>query len=578
MKKKKYSRITSKLLHQIFLIYSVIFGLMAILILSASAGILLYSTNRTISADVSLISDSFNTYWKNIQEKSYLLTSMDELHTLLKLYAEEPSEENYQRINLSLNSFRASDSKLIFVMMEDSSETVFHSINYANSGISDFIRSQEGYKEVLSKKTSLLSPVLTEGFSGVSSPYCYYLTTHTINGEDYLVTLCYDAQTLVQNIQTESQNLDTLQLYNTSGLCLYQTPESDTAREFPDFIRDSAATSGRHLNLNGYQYYEMDYYYSTYAIGTVSLSHLFQNLLLVVALLFVIYFVPLLSVSIYLIPVNERLLQPIGELTRNVQDFSLGQQPIQIYATGDEIEDLSRSFQKMSININQQSEALTQKEHEKAVTYYKLLTTQLDPHFIYNTMNIINILARQQAYEDIIRVNTALTRVLRERLNTQNTTLEEVQYEIQTLKQYQVIMDYRYHNQVQVDYDIESSVLTRKIPKNILQPLIENSYYHGLTRDDGTITGNIGIVIYAMDEELVIEISDDGQGMSPERLQDVRSLFQSSASSPDEDAHIGIANIYNRIQYLYGNNFTMDIQSEPGHGTTIVLTLPLDTL
>ncbi len=102
------------------------------------------------------------------------------------------------------------------------------------------------------------------------------------------------------------------------------------------------------------------------------------------------------------------------------------------------------------------------------------MTTQMDPHFIYNTMNIINILARKGEFEDIVKVNTALTRVLRERLNTQNTAFEEVAHEIEALKQYQLIMDYRYHNQVAVEYDIDEAVLHKKIPKNILQPLLEN--------------------------------------------------------------------------------------------------------
>ena len=173
------------------------------------------------------------------------------------------------------------------------------------------------------------------------------------------------------------------------------------------------------------------------------------------------------------------MLRPISLLRDQVKKFSIGDEPVQFFETEDEIGELSHSFYDMAVNINQQSSELSRKEYEKAVTYYKLLTTQLDPHFIYNTMNIINILARQGAYEDIIKVNTALTRVLRERLNTQNTTFENVSNEIVTLKQYQLIMDYRYHNQVKVEYDIDESILDKKIPKNILQPLVENAYYHG---------------------------------------------------------------------------------------------------
>lgn len=260
-----------------------------------------------------------------------------------------------------------------------------------------------------------------------------------------------------------------------------------------------------------------------------------------------------------------------------MKKFSIGDEPVQFFETEDEIGELSHSFYDMAVNINQQSSELSRKEYEKAVTYYKLLTTQLDPHFIYNTMNIINILARQGAYEDIIKVNTALTRVLRERLNTQNTTFENVSNEIVTLKQYQLIMDYRYHNQVKVEYDIDESILDKKIPKNILQPLVENAYYHGLSADTGEIQGNIEILIYPLEDELIIEISDDGKGFSEKRLMEIRENLKHATMHKEKEAHIGMENIYRRISYLYGDNFSMDIQSEEGHGSTIVLTFPLET-
>ena len=271
------------------------------------------------------------------------------------------------------------------------------------------------------------------------------------------------------------------------------------------------------------------------------------------------------------------MLLPISYLRNQVNEFSIGDEPVQLFDSEDEIGELSRSFYDMAVNINQQSKELSQKEYEKAVTYYKLLTTQLDPHFIYNTMNIINILARQGAYEDIIKVNTALTRVLRERLNTQNTTFEEVGREIEALQQYQLIMDYRYHNQVTVEYDVDESILEKKIPKNILQPLMENSYYHGLSTDSGEIQGNIEILIYPLENELIIEISDNGKGFSEKRLEEIRDNLKHATLHKEKEAHIGMENIYRRISYLYGNHFSMEIQSEEGHGSTVILTFPLET-
>lgn len=101
---------------------------------------------------------------------------------------------------------------------------------------------------------------------------------------------------------------------------------------------------------------------------------------------------------------NDKMLLPISYLRNQVNEFSIGDEPVQLFDSEDEIGELSRSFYDMAVNINKQSKELSQKEYEKAVTYYKLLTTQLDPHFIYNTMNIINILARQEHMKILSRL------------------------------------------------------------------------------------------------------------------------------------------------------------------------------
>lgn len=570
-----HSKITRKLIHRFLMVYTVIFLILALLILTASGVLMLRSARQTTYSSTALSRDALYSFERGIQEKTYFLTSLDSLEALMKAYRQDPSAENYERVNLCLGSFQSSDSNLHFVMVEDEEGTLFHSINYASTGIMEFLQNQEAYLDMADKTASYFSPIITEGFSGYQSPYCYYLTRQPLLGSTCLITLCYDAQSLVQSLQSESQRLSSLEIYNSYEECIYPSSGSEAPSAFPGFLHENAALSYGFLDFSGYHYVTMDTYSSSYIIGTIALEELLADFLLLALGLFAVYFIPLAFALFAVFPVSDRLLAPIRDLTDKVRRFTLGSAPVELCLTGDEIEDLSRSFHQMTLDINSQAQMIAQSEREKAVTYYKLLTTQLDPHFIYNTMNIINILARNQAYEDIIRVNTALTRVLRERLNTQNTTFERISKEIETLKQYQLIMDYRYHNQVQIDYQVDSSVLSNRIPKNILQPLVENSYYHGLTREDGVIQGNISILIYPLNQELVIEISDDGIGFEPQKLKKIRQNLSSLKEHPDEEAHIGIENICRRIRYLYQTDFSIDIQSEPGFGAAIILTLPL---
>lgn len=573
---KIHSKITRKLLHRFFSIYTIIFCILASLVLAGSIFLLLNNIRRTAALSVSAISDALYTFERNIQEKAYFLISMDELTELLSAYYQSPNEVNRARINLYLGSFQTADSNLRYIMLDDGNGTVFHSINHSSSGIEHFLQSQPSYQEMYSLDSSYFSPILTEGFSDTSAPYCYFVTRRHILQDTYMITLCYEARPLLLSIENGSQNLDSLQIYNGQRECFYQSgSSSDTS--YPDYLSNFSTLSGGFLSAGGYHYVALDSYSSSYIVGTLSLSTLLSRFLILAAVLLSVYFIPLILALLSVIRINDRLLAPIGQLTEEISSFSLGQEPIHIYSTQDEIEDLSRSFHAMTLDINQQANMISQKEREKAVTYYQLLTTQLDPHFIYNTMNIINILARDHSYEDIIRVNTALTRVLRERLNTQNTTFEKIRKEIETLQQYQIIMDYRYHHQVSIEYDIDPSVWDQRIPKNILQPLAENSYYHGLSDEDGEIQGTIGVFIYPVDEELILEISDDGRGFTPDSLQKVLESFHTEGESfQDQRAHIGLNNIYRRLGYLYQDQFSMEIRSEPDCGATIILTLPMN--
>ena len=226
----------------------------------------------------------------------------------------------------------------------------------------------------------------------------------------------------------------------------------------------------------------------------------------------------------------------------------------------------------MVLAINRQVQDIQAKERENAVVSYKLLATQIDPHFIYNTMNIINIMAHQGKTDEVVEVNTALTRILRERLNSKLSILDTVRNEYETMLQFATIMDYRYGHQIWVHYDISESLMDHQIPKNLLQPLVENSFYHGFGHLEAPLSGHIDIMIYPAEDEIVIEVSDDGHGMSQKRIEDI--LNQSYEIYKDKKPHIGLHNIRQRLQYIYGEKGQMEIHSTEGIGTTVILTLP----
>lgn len=164
-------------------------------------------------------------------------------------------------------------------------------------------------------------------------------------------------------------------------------------------------------------------------------------------------------------------------------------------------------------------------------------------------MNIINIMARRGNSEAIIEINSALIKILRERLNSKLSISATIEHELETLYQYNLIMDYRYENKIKTKVAVDETLLQKKIPKNILQPLSENAFFHGFGNTSFKQEGCIDILIYSVEQELVIEVSDNGAGMSEDRL--TMLLNHSYHIYDDNKPHIGLDNIRQRLDYVY---------------------------
>lgn len=259
-------------------------------------------------------------------------------------------------------------------------------------------------------------------------------------------------------------------------------------------------------------------------------------------------------------------------LSKCISTYSAGQTLILDIHTGDEIEQLCTTVNQMIEKINNQIEDIRRKEHENYITQYSLLATQIDPHFVYNALNIISIMARQSGQNDIIEVNTALSKILRERFSTKTSIFETIENCLDTIQQYHTIMKYRYKNSVQINISAETHTLPEKIPKNLLIPIIENAYYHGLTNEDGDIIGSIDISIYTIDNEIVIEISDDEIGIPQEKLSYL--LEHNFQTIQNDRTHIGLSNVYERLSYIYHDQFSIHVDSTLGFGTTFSITIP----
>lgn len=239
-----------------------------------------------------------------------------------------------------------------------------------------------------------------------------------------------------------------------------------------------------------------------------------------------------------------------------------------------ESEEVIKKFKEI-MNTNELINA-TKKQSE-----YLALQNQINPHFLYNTLEGIRGETLNAGLENVAKMTEALATFFRYTIsNVENlVTLED---ELSNIYNYYIIQQYRFGERVNlsIEYDseIEAEILRCRLPKLTLQPIVENAIYHGIERKVGK--GHLRVKIEATSSRLIITISDDGIGMAEERLAEINNKLNSSSFEhikADSEVRGGIAvvNVNNRIRLLFGEEFGIYIYSTLNVGTDVEITLPL---
>lgn len=230
----------------------------------------------------------------------------------------------------------------------------------------------------------------------------------------------------------------------------------------------------------------------------------------------------------------------------------------------DEYALLQRSFNKMSMHIKELIEEVYQAQISKQETEMKLLYAQINPHFLYNTLDIIHWSALRIEAKEIAEVTESLAKFLRLSLNEGKEHIS-VANEVLEVSKYMEIINFRYRGAIQLVTDIEAGIEDIMMIKMILQPLVENSVVHGIRPKPGK-AGTIVIRAYQEGQYLVVEVVDDGVGIPEARLE---ALFEM------ESRGYGVKNVHQRIQVYYGKECGLQFYSNPGMGCRAVAKLKI---
>lgn len=230
-----------------------------------------------------------------------------------------------------------------------------------------------------------------------------------------------------------------------------------------------------------------------------------------------------------------------------------------------EVQELSASFGHMVLRIQQLMTTVREEEVNLRKTELKALQAQINPHFLYNTLDSIAWMCEQGRNADAVKMVHALARLFRISIS-RGHELIPIQKEIEHAESYLQIQKYRYKNQFTYEFDVEPECLDYYCNKITLQPIIENAINHGL--DLLVEEGHIAVRVFQQGEDIVFCVQDNGVGMTAEQIE---SIMQ---HGPHDRTGIGIKNVNDRLKIYFGKSYGLHITSEPDVGTCVEIRMP----
>lgn len=298
----------------------------------------------------------------------------------------------------------------------------------------------------------------------------------------------------------------------------------------------------------------------------ISFSGVKTRLFIVFVILLILFLLVLINYYI-----SSRITNPIHELENSVGELEDGNLEAEISIKGSyEIQHLGRSITSMAQQIQVLMKDIVAEHESKRKSEFDTLQSQINPHFLYNTLDIIVWMIENEQKSEAVKVVTALARFFRISLS-RGKSIIRVSDELEHVRSYLMIQHMRFKNKFTYQIQADDDVLEMASLKLMLQPLVENAIYHGMEFMDGD--GEILIRASKKGDELLFSIEDNGLGMCPEQVE--RLLTDTSHVPSRRGSGIGVRNVNERIRLYFGEDYGLEIDSEPDEGTRIYIHLPV---
>jgi two-component system sensor histidine kinase YesM len=588
MQKKRRKKMYT-VLFQSIAVLTLVLGLMQIVLLSVFFGgryhrQMIDNLKNSLTASADFMASSFY----NAKHSAYYLMYCDAAQDCLNLTGRVKSTD--------ITKKRDTLADLLRVIGIQSTEDMYYTViavgdyamNYTNidskniQNISYNFHEKDwfrNFEQMTDARIHFYPNVSIDGFTKpeieeFSSVHIYAIRSNTINTlqPNGYVLLQFSEKTLECLLGTLPDMTEDLLIADSNNNILYRSLnllDADT------LIAQSGAESGKIYRAdNGIRYIPMrkeipDLGWTIYCnVNAKSVTDSLRNVLLTCVLIQLLMLSCQLIVVLY---VSKRISRPLHDIAEDVKRYHDGQLEIRsIDSTYDEVDTLVTAMNGLSKQLTDAREKAKQYKQLEQSTAFYALRQQVNPHFLYNTLEMIIGMATQKDFEAIIASCNRLSSMFRYSLSRETTVYlrEEIRY----VRNYLDILSFRTNGRIKGQIDFNESDGTIPIPKLILQPFIENSLKYGF--DHRLKDCLIGIDVRHSEDGLYIDVWDNGSGFSKATLDDLNTSIQKLDSTDIPLTHIGIVNVFQRLRIIYEDSFSMAIENRPDGGAAIHLILP----
>ena len=339
----------------------------------------------------------------------------------------------------------------------------------------------------------------------------------------------------------------------------------------------SFVTSGKEKDLLTYSH---SGFLGWTVITSIPYKELIKSSVYIRNTIFITTILTLLAAAILGVGLASSIIKPVRGLQKTMKRVEEGDFSGQVKVLSkDEIGDLTNGFNKMLIRLNELvNEVYLSKIRETEMMFRQkemelnALQAQINPHFLFNSLETIRGMALEYGMEDISDISASLAKLLRYNINNNSKTVTLAEEILQT-KVYLRIQKYRFDDKLEYEFFIPEWAKNQTIAKFSIQPIVENSFKHGIELSGGISKISI-TALQESDDTYVIRIKDNGIGISQERLEEIRrNLKQKDVI--DGGQGIGMVNVHRRIVHLFGEKYGISIHSSEGNGATLSIRLPM---